>query len=291
MSIKNVNLFGYGHWGHRIQETLHSMDVNVNIIDPSFVSLRGRRSAIPNPRYPAIIATPTPTHFNLATKLINEGYDVLIEKPVATNAAEIKSLQSFITNQIVMAGHLFIYNPAIEHITELLVTIGQLKFIHFERTNFGRYQTNVDVLHNIAFHDFSILHHFFKDVTVTYSNGVDLSNNAVADRYLVIGSADNIPFQIDASWLSISRKRTVTFVGTTGQIVWDSDTNTINVGHYSLPPTSLKSYQATIDSKSALELELQHFLDCVSNRTIPRTTLDDALIIEQTINSALTNRN
>lgn len=288
IQIKNVNLFGGGYWGSKINTTLIDMGIKVNVIDPQL----GTTVDNANPQHPAIIATPTPTHYGLALALIQRGFDILIEKPVATSFYQIMGLhQAVRPNQIVMPGHLYMFNPMLDSFKESIMECGNPKFIQFVRTNFGRYQTNTDVLHNIAFHDFSILHHLYDNIEITHSQGFDLSNNKVPDKAIVIGKADGIPFQIEASWLDAQRQRSVSFHGDSGQVVWDSDSNYIEVSNFTVNPltrTSKILYQTT--RETPLQNELIHFLQCVEDRVQPVTTLADALKIEQSINNAITSR-
>lgn len=285
-----VNLIGCGYWGEKIKRSLDSMQISINIIDSKF------NTSFDNlvKEWPAIVATPTETHYTVSEFLIKNNYDVLIEKPVATNEYEIQSLKNLQNQkQIIMAGHLFLYNPMLYKLKDILDDLGELKFIQCTRLNFGRYQSNIDVLHNIAFHDFTILQYLFENIVINKSIGFDLSNNKTADRHLVVGTANGIPFQIDASWLSVSRQRTITLCGTKGQAVWDSDKNTIEVTYFTLVPELEKISTLIIHNVDAspLELELEHFLNCVSEKIQPNSTLDHALKIEKLINYALTNRN
>lgn len=285
VQIKNINLIGKGYWGTKIFDTLTTMGLDVNVVDPKL------GKGYTNPAWPAIIATPTNTHFDIALDLINRGYNVLIEKPVATSVEQIMKLkQAKQPNQIVMPGHLYLYNPTFEKFKRAIKELGKPKFIHFSRTNFGRYQTDVDVLHNIAFHDFSLLHNLFDVINVTGSVGYQLSDVPNVDRALVTGTADGAKFQIDASWLDDKRTRTVTFYGEFGQAIWDSDSSTIRVTKHTIVPFKQTDIQTLSGYSNALEKELCHFLDCVEERIQPNTTLFDAVQIELLINKAITIR-
>lgn len=282
-----VNLFGCGYWGSKIKAALIEMGVDVNVIDPT------HNKNIPNRKWPAIIATPTNTHYDLALKLIKEGYDVLIEKPVATSHMQIMELKhAKQSKQVVMAGHLYMYNPMFAQFKSVIKELGKPKFIHCVRTNFGRYQTDTDVLHNISFHDFSIIQNLFRTINITQSIGFKLSNDTNIDRALVIGNADGVAFQIEGSWLDAKRKRTVTFYGDLGQATWDSDTDSIEVTKFTIVPFEKTTYNVLPkDKNDTLKEELSHFIECVEHRLIPNTTLFDAMQIELLINNAITNRN
>lgn len=279
--MNQVNLFGCGSWGSKIKATLELMKIKVNVIDPIYST----SIVDSNPAYPAIIATPTNTHFDLSVELIQRGYDILIEKPIATSASQIQALIDTNTNSIIMPGHLYMYHPLLNTFKNIITELGKPKLIHFVRTNFGKYQTDIDVLHNIAFHDFSILHHLYKDIDITHVSGFDLSNQI--DRCLVVGTGNNIPFQLEASWLGARRERTITFYGDQGHAIWDSDANTIEVSNFSLIPFKKETRTIKGPNIDSLQVELIHFLDCVKHRLQPSTKLIDALEIETLINQAI----
>ena len=284
--IDSVNLFGHGYWGSKIHDTLTSMGYNVIVIDPKYNTSFDNA----NPVYPAIVATQTKYHFDLSKKLIEHGYDVFIEKPVADKYEDIKTLINLQkTNQIIMAGHLYLYNPLLYNLEKIIPTLGDIKLIEFNRLNFGRYQTETNILHNIAFHDLTILHHLFNDINVSELIEFKLSNNKISDRSIILGTANTIPFKIDVSWLSYLRQRTITIFGSYGQAIWNSDKNSIETIYFDISNNLEVTSSSTIafKDKSILEIELEHFFDCVNNKTQPKTRLQDALIIEKIIQQAL----
>lgn len=284
--IDSVNLFGHGYWGSKIHDTLVKMGYKVNIIDPKYNTSFNNA----DPKYPAIVATQTKYHFELSKKLIEHRYDIFIEKPVADNYTDIsKLIELQKSNQIIMAGHLYLYNPLLNELEKIIPSLGSLKLIEFNRLNFGRYQTETNILHNIAFHDLTILNYLFDNINVTNLFEFKLSNNKISDRAVMLGTTATIPFKIDVSWLSHSRQRTVTIFGSKGQTIWDSDKNSIETIYFdtsnNLEVTS--SNTITFKDKSILEIELEHFFDCVNNKTQPKTRLQDALVIEKIIQQAL----
>src|SRR5947207_1284637 len=62
----------------------------------------------------ASIATPSVTHFTVASTLIAAGIDILIEKPMAASLAEARELAHLAehSDRIVQVGHLERFNPA-----------------------------------------------------------------------------------------------------------------------------------------------------------------------------------
>ena len=70
-----------------------------------------------------IIATPANTHYEIAKKIINAGFHLLVEKPFCLNLDEAKELVEHAKDKAVkiMVGHVLLFHPAIIKIKEIIV--------------------------------------------------------------------------------------------------------------------------------------------------------------------------
>ncbi|HMF74031.1 MAG TPA: Gfo/Idh/MocA family oxidoreductase, partial [Bryobacteraceae bacterium] len=70
----------------------------------------------------AIVATPTVTHESIATRLLESGIDVLVEKPIAESSAAGERLARLAQERgrILQAGHLERFNPAVTALEKAL---------------------------------------------------------------------------------------------------------------------------------------------------------------------------
>jgi predicted dehydrogenase len=282
-------LVGSGYWGSKVKATLEDLGHEVSVIDIR----NGNTIDDINTSDPVILATPVWEHYNQASVLLKKGYDVYIEKPAAENADHVESLLDLVTDQIVMVGHIFVHNPLIDRLKDLIDngTLGNIKFIHSERTNLGIYQTKTSTLLSLAPHDFSIVEHLTGSLAVRSARGYKLSDNVQHDRVTVFGDSGNIPWQIDVSWRWPIRRRIVTVVGDTAQAVWDEDLKTIEVYYNKVEDgklTTVKENETifTDHSIEPLAIELAHFFDCVKSRRTPKTNLESALTIAEAIDTA-----
>src|SRR5205085_7247199 len=108
-----------------------------------------------------VIVTPVGTHVRLATMAVRAGKSVLVEKPLATAAADARALISLATDQgvLVMAGHTFLYSPPV-CVARRIVRDGDLGtplYLQASRVNLGIHQSDVSVLWDLGPHDLSIL--------------------------------------------------------------------------------------------------------------------------------------
>ena len=132
-----VALVGLGYWGpHFARIAIEHTDAElVWCCDRSEVALD-----LPRRRYPqvacttsfergrsriplvdaVVVATPTATHADLGTAALEAGKHVLVEKPLAASSAEVDRIEAARGDRVVMVGHTFVYNPAVEAIRDLV---------------------------------------------------------------------------------------------------------------------------------------------------------------------------
>ena len=284
----NMWLVGAGYWGSKLFGSLVKLGVKARIID-----VKDKKTiADIDTLDPVVLATPLWEHYDQASKLLEAGHDLYVEKPFAENALQIAKLSaSTKPGQLLMVGHLFVHHPQRAEIKEYirLGWIGKLQHITSRRLNWGIYQTRTNPLLSLAVHDISIIQSFTNNkMEVAHAKSWDYSKNHQQDRYYFSGSAGEITFDVDVSWYWPVRVRETVFVGTEGQIVWNQDNNTITVTRNKIekgkavpdknPIVINYGYELT-----PVETELKNWVDCVTNRTPPLTNLHQALQVALTI--------
>ena len=62
-----------------------------------------------------VVATPVPTHFELARRALDAGKHVLVEKPPAMKGHEMDELVGMASARdlVLMPGHLLLYHPGV----------------------------------------------------------------------------------------------------------------------------------------------------------------------------------
>jgi len=104
-----------------------------------------------------LIITPTPTHYELASKAIKLGKHVFIEKPATDNTDDTKKLIKLTKEAgvIVQVGHVERFNPAFVAAKEI---ISNPKHIDIERlANYNPRGTDVSVVLDLMIHDIDLL--------------------------------------------------------------------------------------------------------------------------------------
>jgi predicted dehydrogenase len=121
----------------------------------------------------ADIIAPTPEHFSLCEMAIRKGKHVFVEKPLANDMGEARTLLKLVkeSNIKLQVGHVERFNPAFLALEGIPL---QPMFIEVHRlAEFNPRGTEVSVILDLMIHDIDIILHIVKsDVKNIYSSGV-----------------------------------------------------------------------------------------------------------------------
>ena len=105
------------------------------------------------------IATPVSTHCALALHALKRGKHVLVEKPMCASVEEARELVEVAeqTGRTLMVDHTYVFNAAVRKLKELKLSgvLGKITYYDLLRVNLGLFQSDVNVLWDLAPHDFS----------------------------------------------------------------------------------------------------------------------------------------
>ena len=109
------------------------------------------------------IATPVNTHHGLAKQALEAGKHVLIEKPMTMRVDHAEELVELAKQKglVLMVDHVFVYSSPVVKIKQIVDSgrLGQLYYIDSARINLGLFQSDVNVVWDLAPHDLSIIDH------------------------------------------------------------------------------------------------------------------------------------
>ena len=124
-----------------------------------------------------------------------------------------------------MVGHIFRFNPAINKVRELLYDdiIGQVRYLHFMRTNLGPVRRDVSCLMDLAPHDISIALHLLNSMPnrVSAFKGNYLSQSMGDVAFMVMEFPQGEIAHVHVSWIDPEKRREMEVVGTKGLIKFD----------------------------------------------------------------------
>lgn len=301
MSELHFGVIGWGYWGPKVARNLdtlpHAMVTMAADLDARrLASLTVNRSAIRATTQAeevfrsdidgVVIATPVRTHYPLAKEALLHGKHVLVEKPLTANVAEAEELVALAQAQqrILMVGHTFEYNPAVNELRRLLQSgdLGKIYCIETERVNLGLFRDDINVIWDLAPHDISILLYLLgkKPEQIKVQAHAHIQSQIHDVAHLDLSYADGMAAHIHVSWLHPCKIRRVTVIGDLRMVVYD-DTNqaemikVYNKGAdvHADPVVSYRNGEITIpyiDWIEPLRLECEDFANTIRTGKQPR---------------------
>lgn len=304
----NLTVIGCGYWGpNLIRNFMDIPEVNLQMV----VDVREERLEYIQRRYPAlkvakdlkamhalapdavVIATPPPTHYQIAKECLMHGYHVLVEKPMTLHIEEAEELIDIAAqnNLILMVGHTFEFNSAVRALRELVCEgeLGQIYYVDTARLNLGLFQNNLNVLWDLAPHDISILLYILDELPVRVNaQGVHCVFPGIYDVvYLNLEFQSNILAHIHVSWLDPCKVRRVTIVGSQKMVVYNDVESLEKIKLYDkgvVTPVYTDTFREFncsyrygdvlipyVPFIEPLKLECQHFVDCIIQHVEPCT--------------------
>ncbi|MDZ7687769.1 MAG: Gfo/Idh/MocA family oxidoreductase [Halobacteriales archaeon] len=106
------------------------------------------------------VATPSPTHHEIATYLLKDDVDCLVEKPLALNSDDAWDMVETAEDEgrTLGVGHIFRYHPALSDLKERIERgeLGEIKYMNTARFSFRVPRATAGVLYSLAVHDIDI---------------------------------------------------------------------------------------------------------------------------------------
>jgi predicted dehydrogenase len=238
-----VGLIGYGYWGPNlarcVAETPACRLVAVADASPTARERAGQRhpsaqlyshweELLGDKNVDAVvIATPVLTHFDFASAALAAGKHVLVEKPLASTTALAERLVHAAerAGRVLMVDHTFIYTAAVRKIRDLIEdgTVGDVFYYESTRVNLGLYQTDVNVIWDLAVHDLAILDFILKSRPISISaNGAGHFHGYQESlAHLTARFANGTIAHLNLNWLAPVKVRRTLIGGSRRMIVYD----------------------------------------------------------------------
>lgn len=321
MSQIRIGVVGCGYWGPNLIRNfvaLNDADV-VIVVDKKPERLEHIQSLYPKIQVSdshselfnldldaAVIATPPASHYEIANDCLNNGLHTFVEKPITLNSLDCIQLVELAKERklTLMVGHTFEYNPAVRKVKEIIQSgeLGKVYYIDAVRVNLGLFQSDLDVIWDLAPHDISILHFLLgTDPISVQAVGEDCVFSDKNDlAYMHIQFPDNISAHLRVSWLDPQKVRQITVVGSKKMLVYDDIENMEKIKIYDkgvekAPYTDTYeefhcSYHygdvviPNIPFSEPLRIESQHFIDCIRDESLqPISSGEQGLMVVQTL--------
>jgi len=287
-----VGVIGGGHWGKNLVRNFAEIGVLAGVADPvegdrsraleeaPGIELFANEKDLLAAGYDAVaIATPAATHFGIARAALEVGLDVFVEKPVTLDAAEALELHELAEKgeQVLMVGHLLLYQPAVNFITEFLRAgkLGQVYTLHQRRSKLGRVRSEENVMWSFGAHDVAVLLVLAGEAPdqIQAWGHAAITPGVEDDTYLHLEFPSGIKASLHNSWLWPRVERELIIVGEKGMLVFEEESSRVILHHKVVDGEGLHHERGEEilfeGSAQPLRLELDHFLECCQKRKTP----------------------
>ncbi len=312
-----VGVVGCGYWGAKHVRVLSGLPQveQVVIIEPDRERREQLHHAHPTtstatslseglPMVDAVvIATPARTHSTLTHIVLDAGKHALVEKPMATSARDAVSLAQLADERglTLMVGHTFEHHEAVQTLRSIVQSgeLGDLRYLTSSRLNLGLYQTDVNVVWDLAPHDVSIMNFLLGEAPVSVNcwGWKNLDQEVEDVAYLDLTYSKGLNALVQVSWLHPTKERQITAVGSNAMAVYDdlAPGHPIRVhdkGAAINGPAKPVSYwdgdvrMPLVGSREALVTEDQHFVHCALTGETPQTGARNGLAVTATLEAA-----
>jgi predicted dehydrogenase len=297
--MTTVGMIGAGRWGSNWIRTLaHLPGVSLRwVSDVSPSSLERIRQQFPDVQTTTrlddllqdptldgiVIATIAPTHFDVASKALQAGKHVMVEKPLTLTTRDAVALNELArrTQRVLMVGHLLEYHPIVRHIHNMIKTgeLGEVYYLYQQRLNLGTIRADENAWWSLAPHDISVANRLLGAAPISVQcRGQNIVNARIAD---VVFAALEYPggrlAHVHVSWLDPQKGRKLVVIGSRKMAIFDDtaehklvvidkgfqkegDMVTLRQGDTATP---------VLDAAEPLALEAQHFIDCIRTGAKP----------------------
>ncbi|HEX3805784.1 MAG TPA: Gfo/Idh/MocA family oxidoreductase [Gaiellaceae bacterium] len=225
-----------------------------------------------------VIATPVPTHYELAKQALAAGKHVFVEKPPAMRAAEMNELVELAGagDRVLMPGHLLLYHPGVLKLKELIDAgeLGDVLCVYGNRVNLGIVRSNENALWSLGVHDLSVILYLLdEDPELATAQGSASIHPGVEDVvFCFLRFPSGRIAHMHLSWLDPHKMRKMTVVGREKMVVFDDMEPERKVTVYEKsagPAGELYSGDISIPKISTAEplrLECTYFLELIDGK-------------------------
>ena len=306
----SIGVIGYGYWGPNIVRNFQSLDLGcvkqVSDLDPKVLAKAKKaypsinvttdcHEILRSPDLDAVaVITPVGTHYPLVKEALENGKHVFVEKPFTDSVPHAEEIVELAEkkNLKIMVDHTFLFTGAVKKTKELIDqdVLGTIYYYDSMRVNLGLFQTDVNVIWDLAPHDLSIMQYLIKSKPRAVVATGECHVNGMEDvAYITVYFENNVIAHFNVNWLSPVKVRTTLIGGEKKMLVWNDlepdekirvydkgvnrtngNGNGNNAVHEMLVSYRMGDvWSPRIAQIEALKAETEYFVDCVEKDEKP----------------------
>jgi predicted dehydrogenase len=235
------------------------------------------------------LATPVPSHGELAVRVVQAGKHCFVEKPLATTVGEAEQAVAAAqaAGRTLMVGHLLEYHPAVERLKGLVAggELGELYYVYGNRLNLGKLRADENALWSLGAHDVSVVLALIEEEPLEcVARGSSFVREGVEDVvFCYLSFPSGAVAHLHLSWLDPHKERRLTVVGSQRMATFDDmqlegkltvydkgfDEDSRSWGEYIARSGDI--YSPRIPNVEPLRVECEHFVECLRTGAAPRS--------------------
>ncbi len=302
----SVGIVGLGYWGPNLARNFAAAPgAEVTYLCDADEAARERVSrALPTARATAeldelladpeleavVLATPVPTHADLAVRVLEAGKHCFVEKPLAITSADAERAVAAAqqAGRTLMVGHLLEYHPGVRKLKELTASgeLGEeIYYIYGNRLNLGKLRADENALWSLGAHDVSVVLFLADEEPVEVdAHGASYVREGVEDVvFCFMRFPSGLAAHLHLSWLDPHKERRFTVVGSQKMATFDDmelerkltvydkgfDEDSRTYGEYITRSGDV--FSPRIPNVEPLRVECEHFIDAIRTGQPPRS--------------------
>ena len=237
-----------------------------------------------------VLATPVPTHAELAVRALEAGKHCFVEKPLAQSSADAERAVAAArrAGRVLMVGHLLEYHPGVGKLKELTESgeLGdEIFYIYGNRLNLGKLRADENALWSLGAHDVSVVLYLASEEPVeVQAHGESYVRPGVEDVvFCFMRFPSGLTAHLHLSWLDPHKERRFTVVGSQKMATFDDmelerkltvydkgfDEDSRTYGEYITRSGDV--FSPRIPNVEPLRVECEHFIDAIRSGQPPRS--------------------
>jgi len=298
-----IGVVGLGYWGPNLARNFASIPgAELRWACDGRASIRERMA----PRHPGtrftgelddllgdpdldavVLATPVPTHADLAVRVLEAGKHCFVEKPLAQSVADAERAVEAArrADRVLMVGHLLQYHPGVNKLKDIATSgeLGDIHYIYGNRLNLGQLRAEENALWSLGAHDVSVLLHLADEEPYEmHARGESYMREGVEDVvFAFLRFPSGVAAHLHLSWLDPHKERRFTVVGSRRMATFDDmdaerkvtvydkgfDEKADTYGEYITRSGDI--WSPRVPNDEPLRLECEHFVGCVRDGRPP----------------------
>ncbi|MEO6858752.1 MAG: Gfo/Idh/MocA family oxidoreductase [Solirubrobacteraceae bacterium] len=300
-----VGVAGLGYWGPNLARNFAAIDgceitwccdaspearARAAVVHPTARVTAELGDLLADPELDAVVlATPVPTHAELAVAVLRAGKHCFVEKPLAQSVAEAEQAVAAAeeAGRILMVGHLLEYHPGVQKLKDLTESgeLGEIYYIYGNRLNLGKLRADENALWSLGAHDVSVVLYLAgEEPTEVVAHGEAYVRPEVEDVvFCFLRFPSGLSAHLHLSWLDPHKERRFTVVGSRRMATFDDmdlerkltiydkgfDEDARTYGEYITRSGDI--FSPRIANVEPLRVECEHFVRCARDGTKPRS--------------------